>query len=69
MIESRIQAMSGREFVTRRQLAQKYGVTPSTITNWVREGRLPEPLKLSQRTHRWDGQEVEEMLSSMRAGA
>ena len=41
------------DYVTREELAKRLRVTPQTITNLVKRGRLPEPLRLSDRTLRW----------------
>jgi prophage regulatory protein len=39
--------------LTRKQVAQLYGVSEDTITEWVKAGKFPPPLRLSARTHRW----------------
>ena len=41
-----------------KQLARHYGVTRKTIWDWVREGRLPKPKKLTPRRTRWSNAEI-----------
>jgi len=41
-----------------KQLARHYGVTRSTMWDWVREGRLPKPKKLTPRRTRWSNAEI-----------
>ena len=35
------------------QVADRYQVEPRTIQNWVRDGRFPQPMRLSRRLLRW----------------
>ena len=41
-------------------LARYYGVSEKAIWDWAREGRLPEPKKLSHRNTRWSNAELSE---------
>ena len=43
-----------RKWVSVRFLAEYYGVTPMTIWNWAKEGKLPAPKKIGPNTTRWD---------------
>jgi predicted DNA-binding transcriptional regulator AlpA len=40
-------------YLTRAQVAELYHVSQDTITEWVKAGRFPPPVRLSSRTHRW----------------
>lgn len=39
--------------VTPRHLAQHFGVSPQTILNWVKQGRIPAPQRINARVFRW----------------
>ena len=39
--------------LTIEQVADRYQVQPRTIQNWVRDGRFPQPMRLSRRLLRW----------------
>lgn len=39
--------------LTATDLARLMQVQPCTIRDWARQGRIPAPLRLSARTHRW----------------
>lgn len=41
-----------------KQLARHCGVTRKTIWDWVREGRLQKPKKLTPRLTRWSNGEI-----------
>lgn len=41
------------DYVSDKTLAGKYEVSRATIWRWVREGRLPEPVKLGPGCTRW----------------
>ena len=49
---------NGVGWSTDKQLARHYGVTRKTIWDWVREGRLPKPKKLTPRRTRWSNAEI-----------
>lgn len=49
---------NGVGWSTDKQLARHYGVTRKTIWDWVREGRLPKPKKLTPRRTRWSNVEI-----------
>lgn len=34
---------NGRGDLTRKQLAEIFGVTPQTISNWLKAGKIPKP--------------------------
>src|SRR5262249_2135462 len=55
-------ADSDGRFLTRAQLARLFGVTPHTITDWVRRGTFPPPLPLGHTTVRWPAEVVEEWV-------
>lgn len=46
------------EFVTDLFLADYYSVSRATVWRWVKEGRLPAPIKLTPGCTRWRFAEV-----------
>src|SRR5262245_55301477 len=54
-------------FLTRAQLARQFGVTTHTITDWVRRGTFPPPLRLGHRTIRWPVEVIEELVREKQA--
>ena len=64
------QATAPIPLLSRRPAVAAYvGVHENTITNWVRAGQFPKPLKLSRRLHVWDMAEVSRFLERQREGA
>jgi excisionase family DNA binding protein len=61
--EKEVQSSGG--YLTRSEVAAILGVSPTTVTRWAREGRLP-----CQRTlgghHRFDREVVEDIRARMR---
>ena len=49
-----------------KQLARHYGVTRKTIWDWVREGRLPKPKKLTPRRTRWSNAEIAQHVQKIK---
>ena len=45
------------QFLADKTLAARYEVSRSTIWRWVREGRLPKPLKINGST-RWSSEQL-----------
>lgn len=41
------------KFISADDLANRYGVSRSTIWRWVRENHLPQPLRLGGKCIRW----------------
>ena len=56
--------LSQADFVTRRDLGQALGVSQRSISNFVREGQLPEPIRISRRTVRWSTEALRDWLLS-----
>ncbi|MBQ7315545.1 MAG: helix-turn-helix domain-containing protein [Clostridia bacterium] len=48
-----------QEYYSVRQLANRYGVSVSTLYRWVREGRFPAGHAWGPRTRRWKRTELE----------
>jgi len=51
-------------YVDAKTLADKLGISRRTLFRLVSAGKLPQPIRLSKRTVRWDWQAVQEFLSS-----
>jgi predicted DNA-binding transcriptional regulator AlpA len=45
--------MNGDDFISQRGLARKLGISVSSVRNWRKSGRLPEPDMALGRTRRW----------------
>ena len=48
-----------------KELAQRLGVSRSTIWEWSRTGKLPKPVKLGDAVTRWRSDEVEAALEKL----
>ena len=53
------------KYLTRSEVAALLGVSPTTITRWAREGRLPCQMTLGGH-HRFERKVVEEIRERMR---
>lgn len=53
--------MKHQEYFSDKNLADRYGVSRSTIWRWVGEKRLPQPQKLSEGTTRWSRDAIEKL--------
>ncbi len=47
-----------QQHLTFRDLMSRYRVSQATIFNWLKQGRLPQGMKI-QRTRRWTLAEIE----------
>ena len=56
--------MTDIELLTRQQVEKILGVRRSTIYKWMRDGTLPEPLKISSGCVRWRRAELEDWINS-----
>ena len=50
---------SGTHWFTVSQVATRFGVSVATVWRWVRQGDLPSPVKISERTTRWRRSDIE----------
>lgn len=41
------------------QIAERLGVSTSTIWRWAKDGKISKPVKLSRRVTVWDSEQVE----------
>ncbi len=75
MLESRptmirptvVQAHPAEEFLARSAVAEILAVSPTTVTRWAREGRLPCQKTLGGH-HRFERTVIEEVRERMRQG-
>ena len=49
------------------RLAERYQVDRATVWRWVKNGKFPKPIKLSNCCTRWDLQEVEAHDAKLKA--
>lgn len=50
-------------FLTQKEVAARYKVTPDCITKWVRADKFPKPVKLNGAT-RWKVEDLEQWESA-----
>ena len=56
MVETSVSSIS---FLSAKQVAQIFGVTPKTIYAWVRADRgFPKPVRSGKRYTRWDSRDI-----------
>jgi len=41
------------KFLSDKSVAERYGISRQSVWRWVKEGRLPAPLKLAPGSTRW----------------
>ena len=46
-------------YLSDKQLADRYGVTRTTIWRWVQKNEFPHPIKISSGCTRWPMEEIE----------
>jgi prophage regulatory protein len=44
-----------------REIAEAFGVSRNTVWRWVREGRLPEPVRISPGCTRWPQSDIDQL--------
>lgn len=47
---------------------ERIGVKKSTLWNWVKAGKFPQPIKLSERVTVWRSSDVQKWIDEMAAG-
>lgn len=58
-----------QRYASDAQLAERYGVSRSTIWRWTAAGHLPPPVQLSPGTTRWELDEIERHEASKKSAA
>lgn len=53
------------KFLRIKEVMNKTGIARSTIWLWVKEGKFPEPIKLSPRITVWDNEKIELWMSKI----
>lgn len=56
-------------YLRAKQVAKEKGVSESTIWRWVRDGTLPQPIKVTTRTTLFPVEEVDAAIERLRDGA
>lgn len=49
--------------LTDKTVAEKLGVSVSTVWRWAREGSIPKPVKLGKNTSRWKESSIQSFLA------
>ncbi|MBC7076696.1 MAG: AlpA family phage regulatory protein [Synergistales bacterium] len=52
------------EFLSPADLAKRLGVSRRTVFRFVSAGKLPQPIRLTRRTVRWQWEAVQEWMSA-----
>jgi predicted DNA-binding transcriptional regulator AlpA len=52
------------EFIDVNQLAERMAVDPNTIRKWVREKRLPQPIRMTRKWSRWPASVLEDFFKT-----
>ncbi len=59
--------MSETTYLSDAQIAARFGMSRNSVWRHVREGRLPQPIKLFEKTTRWRLSEIEEFEAARAA--
>lgn len=51
--------------LTRKQVADYFGVHVQTIWRWVREGRFPPPIHISDKAVRWRVSDIDAFVKKL----
>ena len=54
--------MAKKKFLTKKELANKLGICPSTVYRWSNKGELPKPFRLGPNRTVWVEAEVDEFI-------
>ena len=54
-----------QSFLTVQATASRFSVSPATIWRWVRKGRFPAPVRLSDNCTRWKTSDITAWESSL----
>lgn len=57
------------QYLSDKTLAERYDTSRQTVWRWVREGKLPKPIKLSTGTTRWSLSDLSAWESKQREAA
>lgn len=63
--EIRVETVASERHLTRSEVARILGVSPTTVTRWAREGRLPCQTTLGGH-HRFERAVIDEVREAMR---
>ena len=59
---------NANQLVTPKHMVKFYGVAPSTLWRWIKEGHVPEPIRIGRRTY-WEWGVIEQHLKRLRQQA
>jgi prophage regulatory protein len=60
--------MSSAKYLSDKKLAERYDTHRATIWRWVREGKLPKPVKLTSGSTRWSIADLEQWEAGKDSG-
>jgi predicted DNA-binding transcriptional regulator AlpA len=53
-------ARTGLRILRVKHVCARYGISPSTVWQWTKEGRLPQPVELGPNSRGWFEHELDE---------
>jgi len=56
-----------KQYMRVKQVAEAIGISKSSVWRWSSEGRLPKPIKLTNRTTVWKSEEVDAAIEKLAA--
>jgi len=56
----------GGEFIRRKQVEQRFGISDETLRRWERSGGFPKSHRLGPRVSGWFAREIEQWLEARR---
>ena len=52
--------MNSVVYLSDKQISERYNISRGTVWNWLRDGKLPKPVKLSSACTRWRLSDLEQ---------
>ena len=51
--------------ITPKEFRDRLGISRSTFYRWICEGKVPKPVKISERIHRWRNSDVIKTIDTL----
>jgi predicted DNA-binding transcriptional regulator AlpA len=55
-------APGGRKTLRRQQVLERFGISNSTLNNWIKAGRFPAPIELGPNVRAWLEEELDAVV-------
>ena len=53
-------------FLSKKEVARKFNISPSTVFRWAKDGIIPPPIRLGPNTTSWDENELNLAIEKMK---